>query len=531
MRAVTAAQMRAIDAAGVARDGEVALMRAAGEAIANLIDSYARGGGPVVAIAGNGNNGGDAYAALASYGGTRRRIVYGDPAASASAARRDARERALIAGVEERAFPPDPDVLRGAALVLDGILGVNARLPLDARSAQLVAAIAACGAPVLALDVPTGIDPTTGAAGDPVVRANATIALGRPKQGCFFDAGRDATGELWCAPIGMHDDDADGIDDPPTHVLTPAEFAALLPSRPDDSDKRSAGAPLIVAGSTQFPGAAVLCAWGAARAGAGYVTVAAPDGAAAALRAHLVEQVVVTYDEREPERAVQTILDLTNRCNSIAIGPGLGLSDPFGTIVNGVIGGSDLPVVADASALYHLAKRLPDYRGKQLVITPHEGEFARISGEGHDRTGTAARAAARVRRRARHRDAAQGPRDADRGPRRDAREPDRDERARDGGYGRRADRCDRDAARAGARADRCGARRRVLARPRRPHRAHPAIPRRHRARRRGSARTGSTRALRRAADPHLLEPEVTGTATRCSRLADRCCCADTTASA
>jgi ADP-dependent NAD(P)H-hydrate dehydratase / NAD(P)H-hydrate epimerase len=417
MRAVTAAQMRAIDAAAVARDGEIALMRAAGEAIAELIDRYARGDGPVIAVAGSGNNGGDAYAALAAYAGPRRRIVYGDPAASGSAARRDARERALIAGVEERALiagveeraliagveesalnggarerllvgdsdvhaSPPVDVLRGAALVLDGILGVNARLPLDARSAQLVAAIAECGAPVLALDVPTGIDPTTGAVGEHAVRATATIALGRPKLGCFLDPARDRTGELWCAPIGMRDEDANGVDDPRTDVLTPAEFAALLPERPAESDKRSAGAPLIVAGSTQFPGAAVLCAWGAARAGAGYVTVAAPEGAAAALRAHLIEQVVVTYDERDPERAVQTILGLTNRCNSIAIGPGLGLSDAFGTIVNGVIGESTLPVVADASALYHLAKRLPSYRDKPLVITPHASEFARISGKG-----------------------------------------------------------------------------------------------------------------------------------------------------
>jgi hydroxyethylthiazole kinase-like uncharacterized protein yjeF len=381
MRAVTAAQMRAIDAAAVARDGEVALMRAAGEAIAELIDHYARGDGPVIAIAGNGNNGGDAYAALAAYGGARRRIVYGDPPAGGSAARRDARERALIAGVEERALN-GIGVLHDASLILDGILGVNARLPLDAGSAALVAAIAASGAPVLALDVPTGIDPTTGAGGERVVRATATIALGRPKLGCFFGAGREAAGELWCAPIGMRDDGADGIDDPPTHVLTPDQFAALLPVRPDDSDKRSAGAPLIVAGSTQFPGAAVLCAWGAARAGAGYVTVAAPEGAAAGLRAHLVEQVVVTYDERDPDGAVRTILDLTNRCNSIAIGPGLGLSDAFGTIVNGVIGGTELPVVADASALYHLAKRLPDYREKPLVLTPHAGEFARISGKG-----------------------------------------------------------------------------------------------------------------------------------------------------
>jgi NAD(P)H-hydrate epimerase len=190
------------------------------------------------------------------------------------------------------------------------------------------------------------------------------------------------TGDLWCAPIGMRDEDAGGMGYPRTDVLTPAEFAALLPARAGDSDKRSAGAPLIVAGSTQFPGAAVLCAWGAARAGAGYVTVAAPEGAAAALRAHLIEQVVVTYDERDPDRALETILGLTNRCTSIAIGPGLGLSDAFGTIVNGVIGGTDLPVVADASALYHLAKRLPAYRDKPLVLTPHAGEFARLSGKG-----------------------------------------------------------------------------------------------------------------------------------------------------
>jgi hydroxyethylthiazole kinase-like uncharacterized protein yjeF len=382
MRAVTAAQMRAIDAAAVAREGEVALMCAAGDAIAMLIDRYARGDGPVVAVAGNGNNGGDAYAALAAYGGPRRRIVYGDASTRGSAARQDARERALGAGVHERAFPLDPAGLRGAALILDGILGVNARLPLDARSAELAAAIVASAAPVLALDVPSGIDPTTGAAGEHAVHATATIALGRPKLGCFFDAGREATGALWCARIGMRDDDAGGIGDPPTEVLDPVTFAALLPARPRDSDKRSAGAPLIVAGSTQFPGAAVLCAWGAARAGAGYVTVAAPNGATVALRAHLVEQVVVGYDEHDPERAARTILDLTNRCSSIAIGPGLGLSDGFGTIVNTVIGESALPVVADASALFHLAKRLSAYRDKPLVLTPHAGEFARLSGKG-----------------------------------------------------------------------------------------------------------------------------------------------------
>ncbi len=383
MRAVTAAEMKAIDAAAVARDGDVALMRAAGDAIAALIDRYTRGDGPVIAIAGGGNNGGDAYAALASYAGARRRIVYGDRDVHGSPARRDAQERAAIAGVEMRDLPCDADALRGAALVLDGVLGANARVPLDARSAALVDAMNAAGAAVLAIDVPTGLDPTTGHAGsdEAVVHAVATIALGRPKLGCFLERGRAAAGAMWCAPIGMRDDDAPH-DDVPAYVMTPPEFAALLPHRDDDADKRSAGAPLIVAGSTQFPGAAVLCAWGAARAGAGYVTVAAPRGAAEALRAHLVEQVVVTYDEGDPDAAVRAILDLTNRCDSIAIGPGLGLSDAFATIVNGVVGGTSLPVVADASALYHLAKRLPAYRDKPLVLTPHAGEFGRISGKG-----------------------------------------------------------------------------------------------------------------------------------------------------
>jgi NAD(P)H-hydrate epimerase len=382
VRVTTAAQMRAIDAAAVAREGEIALMRRAGEQIARLVDRYARTDGPVVALAGNGNNGGDAYAALAAYGGARPRIVFADLTAQGSPARRDARERALIAGVEERPVPPDPATLRDAALVLDGILGVGARLPLDPHSAALVDALAACEAPILALDIPTGIDPTSGARDEHAFVAAATIALGRPKLGCFLDPARDLVGDLWCAPIGMRDEDACGVDEPENDVLTASEFAALLPRRPEESDKRSSGAPLIVAGSTQFPGAAILCAWGAARAGAGYVTVAAPEGAAAVLRAHLVEQVVVTYDERDPGAAVQTILDLTNRCNAIGIGPGLGLSEGFTTIVNGVIGGTSLPVVADASALYHLAKRWDAYRDKPLVITPHAGEFGRVSGKG-----------------------------------------------------------------------------------------------------------------------------------------------------
>jgi NAD(P)H-hydrate epimerase len=378
MRAVTAAQMRAIDAAAVARDGEIALMQRAGAAIATVARRY-RGAGPVIALAGNGNNGGDAFAALAELDGER--VIYHDAQVAGSAARVDARERARATGVTFRAWPARADDLRHATLLLDGLYGVNARLPLDAATQAAVATARDAGVPVLALDIATGSDPTTGTLADVHVRAVATVALGRPKLGSFLDPGRDATGDLWCAPLGMRDDDGANVDRD-TFVLTPGAFAALRPQRANESDKRGAGAPLIVAGSEQFPGAGVLCAVGAARAGAGYVTVAAPASAASALRAHLVEQVVVTYDERSPADAIRTILDLTNHNGSIAIGPGLALGDATGEIVRGVIAGSSLPMVIDASAFFHLSKHLDVLAGKPAILTPHASEFARLSGKG-----------------------------------------------------------------------------------------------------------------------------------------------------
>jgi hydroxyethylthiazole kinase-like uncharacterized protein yjeF len=387
MRAPTAAEMRTIDAAAVARDGEIELMRRAGAAIAALVPRYARPGA-IVGIAGRGNNGGDVFAALAALDGSRSRIVYCDENVSGSAARNDARDRARASGVAFRPLIVDPTMLAGAGLLLDGILGANARLPLDPASAALVVALLDARAPILAIDMPTGLDPTTGAAGEPCVRATATIALGAPKLGCFLEPGRSYVGDFWFDDLGMAVGN-DGAPEGSAHVLTDAEFHTLLPRREGESEKRRSGAPLVLAGSAQFPGAAVLCARGAARAGAGYVTVATPPAAAAAIRSHLIEQVVVPFDDTDAPAGTGEICDLLNHCSSIAIGPGLGLSETVGTIVRGVIAHSELPIVADASALFHLGKHLDVLRGKRVVITPHAGEFARLTGQGtvepHDR--------------------------------------------------------------------------------------------------------------------------------------------------
>ena len=378
MRVLTPQQMRAVDAASSADGGDIALMRAAGERIAEIARRYARGT-RIVAFAGSGNNGGDAFAALALLPASYERIVFADLADRPSAARRDAERRAAQAGVISRSLPQTREearaALKGAAIALDGLLGTGARLPLPLKYVAAAAALNESPTPVLAIDLPSGVNAETGDADENAVHAGVTVTLGALKTGLLLEPARSLAGELWLGEIGLSDA-ALAAQQSEFTALDDAEFLQLLPKRAADSDKRKAGAPLIIAGSEQFPGAATLCALGAARAGAGYVTVASPKNALPALRAHLVEQVAVELTNSDD------LIDVAKRCSSAGIGPGLGLDDRTGGIVRDFVKRCDLPIVADASALFHFAKHLDMLRGKRIVLTPHEGEFARLSGKG-----------------------------------------------------------------------------------------------------------------------------------------------------
>ncbi|MGZ3496661.1 MAG: NAD(P)H-hydrate dehydratase [Vulcanimicrobiaceae bacterium] len=385
MFVLTAEQMRAADARASARMSDVVLMHNAGLRIAEVVARYARNG-PIVAIAGPGNNGGDAFAALADLDSSYERYVYARWSDHPSAARVDAESRARSAGVIIRDLPADEaalhEILADCGLALDGLFGSGARVPLPDEYERVIAAMNASGAPILAIDIPSGVDASTGAVPGIAVRAKVTVTLGALKPGLLLDPARDYVGELWCAQIGI--DVSDFVAQKPAFAaLDNAEFLALMPKRPENADKRSAGAPLVLAGSAQFPGAAVLCARGAARAGAGYVTLATGEAAAPAIRAHLIEQVVVTIpDSASPREAVDDLLDVAKHATAVAMGPGLGLDDRTGEIVRGLAERLELPFVADASALFHFAKQLEILRGKRCVLTPHAGEFARLSGRG-----------------------------------------------------------------------------------------------------------------------------------------------------
>ena len=376
MIVLTPAEMREADAQACSELGDVALMRSAGKAIALVARRYlARG--RIVAFAGPGNNGGDAFAALAELPGFER-AIYAQSASTPSAARADAEARARAAGVRVLPFPENEtqarEAMQDAQIVIAGLLGTGARLPLPPEFQMLVRALDAHAVSVIAIDLPAGVDGTSGTLVQPALRPRATVQLGAVKSGVLL-APREHTGEIAIADIGMpkailesHARTYAALDD--------AQLFAMLPQRKAGDDKRSAGAPLVIAGSQQFPGAAVLCAMGAARAGAGYVTVATPRDAAPAIRMHLLEQVVVTIESADD------LLEVAARSSSIAIGPGLGLDDETGEIVREILRRAELPIVADASALFHLAKYLEPLRGRRIVVTPHAGEFARLSGKG-----------------------------------------------------------------------------------------------------------------------------------------------------
>lgn len=383
---LTPAEMRDADAAACASSSDRALMQSAGERLAAYVRSVLPNGGRIVAFAGPGNNGGDAFAAMASLDASYQRIVYAADAKTPSDARANAVERARTSGVRVAALPETDDAaaaaLSGADLALDGLFGTGARLPLAEPFRAAARALDGRRLHVVAIDIPSGIDAGTGAIGDGAVVARATIALAALKPGHLLDPSHANCGEVWLADIGI-DDVLLAQHARTFSTLDDAAFLALLPQRESTADKRSAGAPLILAGSTQFPGAAVLCARAAARAGAGYVTVATSAEAAPAIRMHLIEQVVVALrSDDDPAAVANDIADIAKRNSSLAIGPGLGLDARTGEIVRGVIERVDLPMVIDASGLYHLAKHLDVLHGKRVILTPHEGEFARLSGEG-----------------------------------------------------------------------------------------------------------------------------------------------------
>lgn len=354
-----------------------ALMERAGAAVAAEVVRRAPDAERVAVLCGPGNNGGDGFVAarhLRNRGYSVRVALLG----SRERLRGDAAVMAELWGdaVEEL----DVSVLDGADVVVDGLFGAGLARPLEGVAAQTVAALNARGLPTVAIDIPSGIDGATGAALGEAVRAVATVTFCRRKPGHLLLPGRLFCGETTVADIGI-DEAAIAAVAPRTFANAPGLWRQQMRWPQPGGHKYDRGHAVVVSGPAHATGAARMGARGALRIGAGLVTVASPDEAVAVNAAQLTAIMVRPFDGR------QGVADLLadRRKNAVLAGPGMGVGEETCALVEAILD-SPAAVVLDADALTSFAgqeQRLFAAIGRRaaaVVMTPHEGEFARLFG-------------------------------------------------------------------------------------------------------------------------------------------------------
>ena len=385
----TTAQVRAAEDAALASTPAGALMRRAafGVAVQARRLLLGRSGGVagrrVTLLVGAGNNGGDALWAGAEL---RRRGV----AVTAVLLDVDRAHRAGLAALRRTGgrvvdAAAEPALARDrvctAELVIDGIVGISARGPLRPSAAELVDAAADGGVPILAVDLPSGVNPDTGVVDGPAVSAAATVTFGARKPVHVLAPHR--CGPVYLVDIGVGPYlDAGG--DPHLYLPELADVAARWPVPGPTDDKYTQGVVGVAAGSAVYPGAAVLATGAAVLATSGMVRYAGP--AADAVR------------DRWPEVIAAGSVADTGRVQAWVVGPGIGTDDAGRDTLAAVLA-QDLPTVVDADAITLLGAHpelRPPGRTAPLLLTPHDREFARITGgePGADRVAAARRAAA-----------------------------------------------------------------------------------------------------------------------------------------
>ena len=351
----TAGQIRAAEAPLLARLPDGALMRRAATGLASVIGAELRRrtggvyGRRVCAIVGSGDNGGDALWAATFL--IRRGVSVSAVLLNPEHTHAGALAAFRAAGGRVRDAVPD-----GADLVIDGVVGISGTGPLRPAAAEVFAAVDCAGIPVVAVDIPSGIDVHTGALSGPAVRAATTVTFGGRKP---VHALADC-GHVELVDIGLVLPDTDLIG------LEADEVKSCWPVPGPHDDKYSQGVVGVVAGSSDYPGAAILCSGAAVAATSGMVRYAGP--AAAEVVSHW------------PEVVAAGSVHAAGRVQAWAIGPGMGTDEAAVTALTFVLN-SDLPVIVDADALTVLSAHphLVAGRNAPTVLTPHAGEYARLA--------------------------------------------------------------------------------------------------------------------------------------------------------
>ena len=384
---LTPAQMgRADQAAMLAGSSGIELMEAAGQAVAQaVLARWSRR--LVVVLCGPGNNGGDGFVAarhLAAQGWTVRVGLLGTQELLVGDA---AHHAALWQGKVE---PLSPQLLDGAELIIDAVFGAGLARPVTGVVRDIIEMLIKRRLPICAIDVPSGLDGATGAVQGIAAPAQLTVTFFRKKPGHLLFPGRQLCGELVLADIGIADAVLDDIQ-PCTHENGPELWLDRYPWPGVTGHKYQRGHVLVVGGEL-MTGAARLSALAAARAGAGLVTLAAPEKAWPVYAGALTSIMVLPF----ADAADLARLLADERKNVIVVGPGAGVSESTRGHVLAALA-TQRSVVLDADAITSFGSSSQDLisaLSDRCVLTPHEGEFARLfSSEGSklDRARLAAR--------------------------------------------------------------------------------------------------------------------------------------------
>lgn len=367
----TAAQVRELDRRLIEDLGlpGAALMEVAARGVAKAIArshaADARCG--TVVVCGGGNNGGDGYAVA------RWLDQLGFPVSIWSLDERSRGDAAIMREASRRLQIPEVDKLGEAWLIVDAVFGTGLDRPVTGAKADAIAAMNEHPAPVVAIDVPSGLHSDTGAVLGVAVEASHTVVLGRYKAGLFCGAGPDSTGHLTLVDLGL--DALSTYADADAELPELADLGPLWPRRARGDHKNRSGHLLVVAGSRNQAGAAVLTCRAALAAGVGLVTLVAPKGALPRLESLAPEVMLLVHGDGDVLADLPP--DALRGRSAIAAGPGLGggspLSESLVTSLKSIWTGP-LPVVFDADAL--VAAEGPSATPR--VITPHPGEAARL---------------------------------------------------------------------------------------------------------------------------------------------------------
>ncbi|HET9738749.1 MAG TPA: NAD(P)H-hydrate dehydratase [Solirubrobacteraceae bacterium] len=373
--------MRATDRWAIEERGipSLDLMERAGEGLAAVIARQARGG-RIAIVCGKGNNGGDGLVAarLLRAAGRDVDVLAVWPPESL---RGDAAEQLRrLPGAPPEPF--DARRLEGASVVVDALLGTGSTGAPRDEAAAAIEAMTAAGGPVVAADVPSGVDASTGEVAGPAVRAAATATFHAAKVGLWVDRGKAHAGEVSVIDIGI----PPGAPAAPAAGLLTAAVLDEVPRREPGSTKFSSGTVVVLGGSAGLTGAPTMSAMAAMRAGAGYVTVAAPASLELAFSVRLLEAMTARLPEDDgalTPAAVEPALERLERAGAAVLGPGLGRAEGAAAFAQEMTARIETPLVVDADGLNALAAGFPGdlpRRGAPTVLTPHAGELGRLLG-------------------------------------------------------------------------------------------------------------------------------------------------------